>query len=85
MSMGRPLKVEIRLFATFRDFLPAGADKFSFTRDFERGTTVGEVMGELKLPDDVPKIIIVNGTHAKPEYVLEDGDVVSLFPPAAGG
>ncbi len=79
------MRVEIRLFATFRDFLPPGSTAFSFTRALEEGTTVEEVLTELKLPEQTPKIIILNGVHADASRVLRDGDVLSLFPPVGGG
>jgi len=79
------MKAEIRLFANFRDFLPEGSKGFSYTMSFDAEKTVNDVMHELKLPDDIPRIIIVNGTHAEPDHVIKDGDVVSLFPPLAGG
>ena len=44
-----------------------------------------EVMTELKLPEQTPKIIILNGVHAEADRVLRDGDVLSLFPPVGGG
>jgi molybdopterin converting factor small subunit len=40
---------------------------------------------ELKLPEDTPKIIILNGVHADAGRVLRDGDTLSLFPPIGGG
>jgi len=79
------MKVEIRLFATFRDFLPPGSTMFSFTEVLEADTTVAEVIETLKLPEHVPKIIIVNGIHAEPGRALQEGDVLSPFPPIAGG
>jgi molybdopterin converting factor small subunit len=79
------MKAEIRLFANFRDFLPPGSGPFSYTTSFEGSKTVGQIIGELKLPDDIPRIVIVNGLHTEEDYVLKDGDVVSLFPPLAGG
>ncbi len=75
----------MRLFAAFREYLPAGCDGFSFVKVLDRETTVGEVVEALGLPEQLPKIVIVNGIHAVPDYVLKDGDVLSLFPPVAGG
>ena len=46
---------------------------------------VGTITEEIGLPSDVPKIFIVNGNVVTGEYVLHDGDVVSIFPPVAGG
>jgi molybdopterin converting factor small subunit len=83
--MGDYMTVEIRLFATFRAFLPPGSKTFSFTKSLEEGTTVEEILRELKLPEQDPKIIIVNGVHAEPGRVLRDGDILSLFPPVGGG
>ncbi len=79
------MEIEIKLFATFRECLPPGTDGFSFKKALPEETSVREVMEELKLPVDVPKIIIVNGRHATEDYVVNDGDVVSFFPPIAGG
>lgn len=79
------MKAEIRLFANFRDFLPPGSGSSSFTMSFEGKRTVKEIIEELRLPDDIPRIIVVNGLHTEADYVLQDGDVVSLFPPLAGG
>lgn len=79
------MTVEIRLFATFRDFLPPGSNTFSFTKVLKEETTIEEVLRELKLPEDTPKIIILNGVHADAGRVLQDGDVLSLFPPIGGG
>ena len=52
---------------------------------FDGEKTIHDLIHELKLPDDIPRIIIVNGIHAEPDHVIKDGDVVSLFPPLAGG
>lgn len=79
------MTVEIRLFASFREFLPEGASGFSFTREIAGAMTAGKIIEELKLSPDVPKLIIVNGVLAGTDRVLEDGDVVSLFPPVSGG
>ena len=79
------MKAEIRLFANFRDFLPPGSKASSFFTSFDGEKTVADVMRDLKLPEDVPRIVIVNGLHAEADHVLQDGDVVSLFPPLAGG
>ncbi len=58
---------------------------FSFTKVLEDGATVEEVASGLKLPENIPKIIIVNGIHARPGQVLLDGDILSFFPPVGGG
>ncbi len=79
------MQVEIRLFATFREFLPPGSSMFSFKKSLDKDTTVAQIIEELKLPENVPKIVIINGLHSTTDSVLKDGDVLSIFPPVAGG
>ena len=79
------MEVEVRLFATFRDHLPPGSTNFSFKKSLQKETTVQQIIDELKLPVNMPKIIIVNGHHSDPDYRVSDGDVLSIFPPVAGG
>ncbi len=79
------MQIEIRLFATFREFLPPGSSMFAFTKSYDGQPTVADIITELQLPESIPKIIIVNGIHATRDRVLQDGDVLSIFPPVAGG
>ncbi|MEO0249155.1 MAG: MoaD/ThiS family protein [candidate division WOR-3 bacterium] len=79
------MEVEVRLFATFREYLPSRSDGFSFKKEFSQEMEVGKIAQELKLPEDVPKIFVVNGNVVTTDYVARDGDVVSIFPPVAGG
>ncbi len=77
--------IEVRLFATFREYLPPGSNAFSFTRELSGQTTVSEIVAELKLPTGIPKIVLINGTHTTESQALHGGDVLSIFPPIAGG
>jgi sulfur-carrier protein len=79
------MELEIRLFATFREFLPEGSSTFSFKGAFDPGTTVAKIMASLNLPPKVPKVIIVKGDLVQADYVPEEGDVISIFPPLGGG
>jgi molybdopterin converting factor small subunit len=79
------MEIEVRLFATFRDYLPQDSASFSFKKSLDKEMTVSTIAEETGLPPDVPKIFIVNGNVVTGEHVLHDGDVVSIFPPVAGG
>jgi sulfur-carrier protein len=79
------MEIEVRLFATFRDYLPQGSESFSFRKILGSEMAVSKIAEEINLPPDIPKIFIVNGNVVTGEYVLRDGDVVSIFPPVAGG
>jgi len=53
--------------------------------EVDDSTRVQEILSRLRIPDEIPKIILINGVHGKREQVLKDGDVLSIFPPVAGG
>ncbi len=84
MGYNADMEIEVRLFATFREYLPPGAES-SFKKKLEKETAVQRIADEISLPGDMPKIFIVNGNVVTGEYLLRDGDVVSIFPPVAGG
>ena len=79
------MQIEVKLFANFQEYLPPGSQKYGFTMDVEPGTTVGQVLEKLKISDSIPMITLVNGLHRHLHEPLEPGDVLSVFPPVAGG
>jgi len=81
------MKIVVKLFATLREYLPSGSDKYSCTMDLKEGTTVAEIVEQLKIPREIPLIILVNGIQhqEKEKKVLQQGEVLSIFPPIAGG
>jgi len=79
------MEVEVKLFATLRDYLPKGSDRFSCKMSVDGHTRIQDILSRLNIPEEMPKIILVNGVHGKNDQVLKEGDVVSIFPPVAGG
>lgn len=81
------MKVRLQLFASLSRYLPGGGGEESqgAALVLPEGTTLGALVQRLGVPDEVPRINLVNGRDAEAEQVLRDGDVVSLFPPLAGG
>lgn len=74
------MKLEVRLFATFRD----GREKKYFL-DLNEGTTPRDIVNMLKIDEEEVAILLINGRDGKLETVLKDNDVLSLFPPVGGG
>ena len=80
------MKVEARVYATLRRYLPEDKRENPIMLELPDGTTVGEVVEKvLKIPPDAVKVVFVNGRHVPFEHVLADGDRVGIFPPVAGG
>ncbi|MBS3918910.1 MAG: MoaD/ThiS family protein [Deltaproteobacteria bacterium] len=79
------MEIEVKLFATLRDYLPKGSGRFSCKMEIDEQMKVQEILTKLNIPEEMPKIILINGVHGKKEQVLKEGDVLSIFPPVAGG
>ena len=79
------MEIEVKLFATLRDYLPKGSGQFSCKVEIDSADTVRDVLDRLSIPEEMPKIILVNGVHSNLDQVLKFGDVLSVFPPVAGG
>jgi len=78
------MNVSLRLFTVFQKYLPDGKQG-RVTLRCREDERIGELLNRLGLPQDVPKIILVNGTQKTLDDVLHDGDMLDVFPPIAGG
>jgi len=72
------------LFATLRDYLPKGSSRFSCKLEVDVQTRVQDILLKLKIPEEMPKIILVNASMEERSDIRR-GDVLSIFPPVAGG
>ncbi len=79
------MKVEVRLFASFTQYLPEGAEDHKVVMELDEGTTTKQVLERLGVPLDNVKLVFVNSVHAGLEDVLHEGDRMGAFPPVAGG
>jgi len=78
------MKIRIKLFADLRHLDPTGGGG-DFSLDVDPGSTVGQVLDGLAIPPGKPRILLVNGLHAKRSSVLAEGATLAVFPPVAGG
>ncbi len=72
--------VEVKLFATFRE---TRFDKKEL--DVPDETLLSDLLKQIKIPLIEVGILLVNGCNTPAEYKLVENDVVSIFPPVAGG
>ena len=77
------MKIELKLFASLRKYHPLGREDDLL--DCPDGATPGQIISRLNIPDDLAKIVFVNGRKAERTTVLKDGDRLGIFPPLAGG
>ena len=78
--------IEVKLFSTLRHYLPNSHNRVSGDKwDITEGGTVAEVLEMLNIPFEEARVILKNGRKADMETVLNDGDVLHVFPPMVGG
>ena len=73
--------IQIKLFATLREFMPPSSDIFGI----EQGISIRELLEQLNLPPDKAKLIFINGVKADLTSTLEGGERIGIFPPVGGG
>lgn len=78
-------QVDVRLYATLRKYTPNLGLGQALSLKFPPGTTLADVVDHLEIPADEVKRFFVNHRSVKENYVLQEGDRVSLFPLVAGG
>ena len=79
------MNIEVRLFANLAQMLPPDSQNKRARMTVENGTTIGGLLNILKINHRITKILMVNGVQKVIETELHEGDVVSVFPPIAGG
>jgi sulfur carrier protein ThiS len=66
------------------EILPVADDDSLIKVPLRPGLTLESLQEELKLPEE-KEVVMVNGAYVKPDYLLQDGDRVSVFPFMSGG
>ena len=53
--------------------------------DLPPGSTLGDLLARLEIPEQEGVLLVVNGRTAAPGQALGEGDVVNLIPALSGG
>ncbi len=79
------MRVEVRLFATLAAFLPPHGRDGVAELELPEGSTVADVAQRLGIPPGLARVVLVNGRDIGSDASLAARDVVTIFPPLAGG
>jgi molybdopterin converting factor small subunit len=79
------MRITLKLFLTFRRYLPPEAQGYACQLDVAADITVEHVLNRFGVPTDDGAVILVNGRTTDLGQVLEHGDALAAFPPMAGG
>ncbi len=72
--------VTVKLFAYFRD------NRFiKENRNYPPGTVVQQVVDELGIDPDEIGVLMINSRHTSLETLLQENDVLAIFPVVGGG
>lgn len=69
-----------RFYEELNDFLPPERRKADFDYTFERRASIKDVIEALGVPHTEVELILVNGVSVDFDYILADGDRVSVYP-----
>jgi len=73
-------KIYLRFYEELNDFLPEEKKKKRFTHQFIDRTTVKDLIESLGVPHTEADLILVNGTSVGFNYLINDGDDISVYP-----
>ena len=84
------MKITFKLYAGLTDYLPADVRTSNrLPLELPEGTAIAKVIEPFGLPQKMVHLVLVNGVYVAPEqrftHVLNDGDVLAIWPPIAGG
>jgi len=74
------MQIKVRLFATLRE----GREK-EYLMTLNKPETALDITNRLDINAQDIAILLVNGMDRPLEIEIQDGDVVSIFPPVGGG
>jgi sulfur carrier protein ThiS len=84
------MKITFKLFASLTDFLPQEARRANLMElEVADQATILQVIEPFGLPEKMVHLVLINGTYIAPEQratkALQEGDVLAIWPPIAGG
>ncbi|MDK2918704.1 MAG: hypothetical protein PWQ37_1437 [Candidatus Petromonas sp.] len=81
MSLGgEGMDIEVRLFATLRK----GRWKKNII-SYSHEVTPRDIINDINIKEEEVAILLINGRSEELDTKLNDGDIVSIFPPVGGG
>ncbi len=83
------MQVRLELYASLMIYLPPQADRHRVTADVEPGATPHSLLGMYQVPFNQAHLVLRNGVFVhqgeRDRVLLEEGDVIAVWPPVAGG
>ncbi|MFX0064951.1 MAG: MoaD/ThiS family protein [Candidatus Hermodarchaeota archaeon] len=81
----RKIHIRVKLYATLRRHLPNTELGEEVAIEVPERVTIEEVITQLGIDLEEAKIILVNGIRKTLNDILEENDLLVIFPPVGGG
>ena len=82
------MKIELKLFASLKECQPQAKGGI-LNIEVADGTTPRDLIDQYNIPMESVHLLLINGTYVAPDQsdgvTLQEGDVVAMWPPIAGG
>ncbi len=83
------MQINIEFYASLMQYLPPGKSRFRREVRVDDGLRLDRLIEQYSIPAEMAHIVLVNGRFVNPEDRAErelvEGEVVSIWPPVAGG
>jgi len=83
------MQINIEFYASLMQYLPPGKSRFRREVRVEDGLRLDRLIEQFRIPAEMAHIVLVNGHFVNPadraDRELLESDVVSIWPPVAGG
>ena len=83
------MQIKIEFYASLMQYLPPGKSRFRREVSVDDGLRLNKLIEKFHIPAEMAHIVLVNGLFVnadkRRDRELVEGDVVSIWPPVAGG
>ena len=79
------MRIRVKLHATLRKYLPAGAHDNIVAVELPASATVADLVVHLGIPPAHARMVVSGNETLEPQSPLRDGQELNIFPPLAGG
>ncbi len=76
--------VKIKFYGILKPYLPQ-TEADGFWHAEKAGATIAQVLEETGAEGNAVMVLLVNRVRKEPDYVLQDGDTLTVMPLMAGG
>lgn len=84
------MQITFKLYASLTEFLPVERRRSNLVElDVAEGATIAQIIEPFNLPMKMVHLVLINGVYVPPTEratrALQEGDVLAIWPPIAGG